>query len=84
MAQTLPSGDEVLSLEEAADLVGVSRPYMAASIASGEIELFGHVGDQRFVLASSVRAWHERTRARQRRAMQEMTRSTDETYGGEG
>jgi hypothetical protein len=83
MAQTLPPGDPIFSAVEAADLVRVSRPYMAASIVSGEIELFDQVEGQRFVLASSVLAWHERTRARQRQAMREMARSTDEEVGDE-
>lgn len=58
----VPEDDEVLTTQGAADLVGVSRPFMAARIDTGDVALFQQVGNQRRVLASSVRAWHERSR----------------------
>ena len=61
--------DPVLTTQEAADLVGVSRPYIVARIEAGDIVLHQQVGNQRRVLQSSVEAWHRREQARRRRAL---------------
>ncbi len=61
--------DAVLTTQEAADLVGVSRPYLVARIEAGDITLHQQVGNQRRVLQSSVEAWHRREQARRRRAI---------------
>ena len=61
--------DPVLTTQEAADLVGVSRPYIVARIEAGDIALHQQVGNQRRVLKSSVEAWHRREQARRRRAI---------------
>jgi excisionase family DNA binding protein len=61
--------DPVLTTQEAADLVGVSRPYLVARIEAGDIALHQQVGNQRRVLKSSVEAWHRREQARRRRAL---------------
>jgi excisionase family DNA binding protein len=61
--------DPVLSTQEAADLVGVSRPYIVARIEAGEIALHQQVGNQRRVLRSAVESWLKRERAKQRRAL---------------
>jgi excisionase family DNA binding protein len=61
--------DTVLSTQEAADLVGVSRPYIVARIEAGDIPLHQQVGNQRRVLKSAVEAWHRREQARRRRAL---------------
>jgi excisionase family DNA binding protein len=61
--------DPVLSTQEAADLVGVSRPYIVARIEAGDIPLHQQVGNQRRVLKSAVEAWHRREQARRRRAL---------------
>lgn len=63
------STDPVLTTQEAADLVGVSRPYIVARIEAGDIALHQQVGNQRRVLQSSVEAWHRREQARRRRAI---------------
>lgn len=82
-AGVVPEGDEVLSTQQAADLVGVSRPFMAARIDAGEIPLFQQVGNQRRVLASSVRAWHEQSRQRSRQALVQLSQSIDDEYSDE-
>jgi excisionase family DNA binding protein len=61
--------DPVLTTQEAADLLGVSRPYSVARIEAGDIALHQQVGNQRRVLKSSVEAWHRREQARRRRAI---------------
>jgi excisionase family DNA binding protein len=61
--------DPVLSTQDAADLVGVSRPYLVARIEAGDIPLHQQVGNQRRVLKSAVLAWHRREQARRRRAL---------------
>jgi excisionase family DNA binding protein len=61
--------DPVLTTQEAADLVGVSRPYIVARIEAGDIALHQQVGNQRRVLKSAVEAWHRREQVRRRRAL---------------
>jgi excisionase family DNA binding protein len=61
--------DTILTTQEAADLVGVSRPYIVARIDAGDIALHQQVGNQRRVLASAVEAWHRREQARRRAAL---------------
>ena len=64
-----PASDPVLSTQEAANLVGVSRPYVVARIEAGDIPLHQQVGNQRRVLKSAVLAWHRREQTRRRRAL---------------
>jgi excisionase family DNA binding protein len=61
--------DPVLTTQEAADLVGVSRPYIVARIEAGDIALHQQVGNRRRVLKSAVEAWQRRDQARRRRAL---------------
>ena len=61
--------DPVMGTQEAADLVGVSRPYLVARIDAGHIALHQQVGNRRRVLKSAVLAWHKREQARRRRAL---------------
>ena len=58
-----------ISTQQAADLVGVSRPYLVARIDAGDIPLHQQVGKQRRVLKSAVLAWHRREQTRRRRAL---------------
>lgn len=67
--QREPSMDPVLSTQAAADLVGVSRPYIVARIEAGDIPLHQQVGNQRRVLQSAVLAWHRQEQARRRQAL---------------
>lgn len=67
------AGEEmVLTTQQAADLVGVSRPYLNARIDAGEIPLYQRVGNQRRVLKSELMAWHRQARRKQRRAINEL------------
>ncbi|HEX6017342.1 MAG TPA: excisionase family DNA-binding protein [Burkholderiaceae bacterium] len=59
----------MLTTQEAADLVGVSRPYIVARIEAGDIPLHQQVGNQRRVLKSAVEAWLRREQAQRRRAL---------------
>lgn len=70
-ATSLPqtAADHVLTTQDAADLVGVSRPYIVARIEAGDIPLHQQVGNQRRVLRSAVLAWHRQEQARRRKAL---------------
>jgi len=61
--------DAVLSTQAAADLVGVSRPYLGARIEAGDIPLHQQVGKQRRVLKSAVLAWSRRQQTRRQKAL---------------
>ena len=77
------STDSVLSTQEAADLVGVSRPYIVARIEAGNIPLHQQVGNQRRVLKSAVQAWHRREQASRRRALGQLGTDLDgEIFAG--
>ena len=71
------AADAVLSTQEAADLVGVSRPYIVARIEAGDIPLHQQVGNQRRVLKSAVQAWHRREQARRRKALGQLGADLD-------
>ena len=68
-AKPAAATDPVLSTQEAADLVGVSRPYIVARIDAGDIPLHQQVGNQRRVLKSALLAWQRREQTRRRRAL---------------
>jgi excisionase family DNA binding protein len=72
------SVDTVLSTQEAADLVGVSRPYIVARIEAGDIPLHQQVGNQRRVLKSTVEAWHRREQTRRRRSLGQLGAELDD------
>lgn len=77
-ASRVPGADIVLSTQEAADLLGVSRPYIVARIEAGDIPLHQQVGNQRRVLKSAVEAWHRREQTRRRRALGQLGALLDE------
>ena len=78
-----PDTDAVLGTQEAADLVGVSRPYIVARIEAGDIPLHQQVGNQRRVLKSAVMAWHRREQTRRRRALGQLGADLDsEIFAG--
>jgi excisionase family DNA binding protein len=70
--------DTVLSTQDAANLVGVSRPYIVARIEAGDIPLHQQVGNQRRVLKSAVQAWHRREQTRRRRALGQLGAELDD------
>jgi len=82
-AKSEPATDPVLSTQEAADLVGVSRPYIVARIDAGDIPLHQQVGNQRRVLNSAVLAWHRNEQTRRRKAMGQLGADLDsEIFAG--
>ena len=75
--------DPVLSTQEAAELVGVSRPYIVARIEAGDIPLHLQVGNQRRVLKSAMLAWYRREQTRRRRALGQLGADLDsEIFAG--
>ncbi len=77
------AADHVLSTQEAADLVGVPRPYIVARIEAGDIPLHQQVGNQRRVLRSAVLVWHCQEQARRRNALGKLGADLDrEIFAG--
>ncbi|MCP3797725.1 helix-turn-helix domain-containing protein [Allokutzneria sp. A3M-2-11 16] len=86
MAITIAPHTTLLTTQEAADLLGISRPTLVRLLEDGEIE-FHMRGRHRRVLLSDVVAYQERARERRRAVLDEMTRSAaeDGTYdNGDG
>ena len=78
-----PAADHVLTTQDAADLVGVSRPYIVARIEAGDIPLHQQVGNQRRVLRSAVLAWHRQEQTRRRKALGQLGADLDsEIFAG--
>ena len=78
-----PATDAVLTTQEAAELVGVSRPYIVARIEAGDIPLHQQVGNQRRVLKSAVLAWHRQDQAKRRKALGQLGADLDrEIFAG--
>ena len=78
-----PATDPVLTTQEAADLVGVSRPYIVARIEAGDIPLHQQVGNQRRVLKSAVLVWHRKEQTRRRKALGQLCADLDsEIFAG--
>jgi hypothetical protein len=69
--------DSVLTAQEAADLVGAPYAQMGAHIDTGAIPLHRQAGNQRWVLKSSVLAWHKRDQARRRKARAQLSALLD-------
>jgi excisionase family DNA binding protein len=81
--KTEPKADPVLTTQEAADLVGVSRPYIVARIEASDIPLHQQVGNQRRVLQSAVLAWHRQEQNRRRKALGQLGADLDsEIFAG--
>lgn len=70
--------DPVLTTEKAAQLAGVSRPYMVKLIDSGAVQLHQKVGNQRRVLRSAVIRWQAAERKRQASALKRLAEDLDE------
>lgn len=81
--QPEPAADQVLTTQTAADLVGVSRPYIVARIEAGDIPLNQLVGARRRVLRSAVLTWHRQEQARRRKAINQLGANLDnEIFAG--
>jgi excisionase family DNA binding protein len=68
----------VLTTEQAAQLIGVSRPFMVKLIDSGAIALHRKVGNQRRILQGDLLRWQHDERARQRKALKRLASDLDE------
>ncbi|WP_245961192.1 helix-turn-helix domain-containing protein [Neopusillimonas maritima] len=75
---TIDNNDQVLTIEQAAQLAGVSRPYMAKLVKSGVVKLHQKVGNQRRVLQSTVTRWHKTELVRQGKALKRLAKDLDE------
>ncbi len=82
MRAAVDEEDSVLSTEQAAQLVGVSRPFLAKLIDTGVIELHQRVGKQRRVLRSAVMRWQANERARQLKALKRLGEDLDSEIFG--
>lgn len=76
-ARPEPAAEHILTTQEAADLVGVSRPYIVARIEAGDIPLHQQVGNQRRVLRSAVLVWHHHEQTRRRKALGQLGADLD-------
>lgn len=76
-ARPEPAAEHILTTQEAADLVGASRPYIVARIEAGDIPLHQQVGNQRRVLRSAVLVWHRQEQTRRRKALGQLGADLD-------
>lgn len=76
-ARPEPAAEHILTTQEAADLVGASRPYIVARIEAGDIPLHQQVGNQRRVLRSAVLVWHRQEQTRRRNALGQLGADLD-------
>lgn len=70
--------DLQLTTEQAAQLAGVSRPYMVKLIDSGAVQLHQMVGNQRRVLRSSVARWQQADRVQRAQALTQLATDLDD------
>jgi len=68
-----------ISIQEAADLVGVPRHYMNKKVDAGDVPVVEADGE-RLVLLADVLAWNEQERARRWLAMKELGQAIEEEY----
>ena len=82
VAESVVAVEEVLSTEQAAQLVGVSRPYLVKQIELGHIPLHQKVGNQRRLLKRDVLAWQTREKRGQSAAFRKLAGELDtELFG---
>lgn len=77
LAITVAPHNTQLTTQEAADLLGVSRPTLVRLLEDGEIP-FELRGRHRRVMLADVVSYQERARRRRRATLDEMTRTTAE------
>jgi len=83
---TISPHDQVLTTQEAADMLGVSRPTLVKLLEDGEIP-YSQPGRHRRVKLADLAAYQERAKVRRRSLLREMTRDAEadglyETGGG--
>jgi excisionase family DNA binding protein len=86
LAITIAPHNTQLTTQEAADLLGISRPTLVRLLEDGEIT-FQRRGRHRRVMLADVIDYQERARAKRRATLDEMTRTafddgTDDTADG--
>nr|WP_315187830.1 helix-turn-helix domain-containing protein [uncultured Albidiferax sp.] len=81
MQPSQASADAVLTTEQGAQLLGVSRPYFVKLIDAGQIPLHQKVGNQRRVLRSAVLHWQTGQRASQQAAMAVFAQGLEDDIG---
>ncbi|MEU6487602.1 helix-turn-helix domain-containing protein [Streptomyces sp. NPDC046887] len=77
-AVTVAPTHTTLTTQEAADMLGVSRPTFVKILDRGEIP-YSRPGRHRRVLLSDVLAYRERRRGRSRQGLDELVRLTEES-----
>jgi excisionase family DNA binding protein len=82
LAITVAPRNTQLTTQEAADLIGVSRPTLVRLLEDGEIP-FHHRGRHRRVMLADMVAYQERSRAKRRAVLDEMTRTAAEDDSGD-
>mgnify|MGYP000901970269 CR=1 FL=1 len=70
--------DPVLTTEEAAQLLKVSRPFVVKLIDTGAVALDKKVGNQRRVRRSAVLHWQQSERLRQAKSLRRLAKDLDE------
>jgi len=78
---TVVDHERLLSTQQAADLLGVSRPHVVKLIDAGEIA-HEMAGTHRRVRAGDVIAYRERRATERRKHLDELTRRSEELDGG--
>lgn len=78
---TLIPHDKELTSKEAADILGVSRPFLIRLLDRGEIP-YHRVGTHRRLRVEDVLAYREQRAARRREKLRELTRLSEEAEGG--
>ncbi|WP_199444030.1 helix-turn-helix domain-containing protein [Umezawaea beigongshangensis] len=76
-AITIAPHDTMLTTQQAADMLGISRPTLVKLLEDGEIP-YQQPGRHRRITLADLVTYRQRARARRRRALEEMTRQADE------
>lgn len=72
------SGEEVLTTQEVADLLNVSRPFVIKLIDQKELPLAFMAGSQRRILKSSALEYRDKMRRKQNDALEALTKESED------